>query len=107
MKQLADICTNAEKELGFLGVKEGTLEKEAKDWIDESFTIIAHKISIKNHNLIMVVEETEDGDENIVKGRLKYSILRFFTVGGKWRTSVDLQYKNKGEAFQYILDRFE
>lgn len=102
IKTLSEVCSEAESTLDFLGAPKGSLIKEAENWIDESVTVIAHKASVKNHNVIMVVRDIEEGSL-----RHRFSILRFFVVGNKWRVSVDLQDELEGATFQKLLNHFE
>ncbi len=96
MKSLTHICEGADQILGFLETTSGQLEKEAKQWIDDSFKIIAHRVSVKNHNLMIVTES--DG---------KYDVLCFFPVGKKWNASADQTNKTLEEVTQYLLNNFE
>lgn len=96
MKTLTHICEEADKALSFLGVTSGQLETVAKSWMDFNPKPIAYKISVKNNNVIIIVESDD-----------KYDILRFFPVGGKWHTSADQTNRTKEEAIQYLLNRFE
>lgn len=102
IKTLSEICSEAESTLDFLDAPKGSLIKEAESWLDESVTVVAHKVSVKNYNVIMVVRAIETGSL-----RHYFSVMRFFVVGKQWRTSVDLQDKLEGETLQYLLNRFE
>ena len=106
MKTLTHICEETDKTLNHLGTPSGTLEKEAQDWIGD-MEIVDYKISIKNHNLIIVCRKVDPTCSLNSKVNYLYSVIRFFPAANKWRTSADFSEKNVGELVTFMLKHYE
>lgn len=82
--------TQEVKGQGFFSNTDG-FAKKAKEWVHNG-TIIAQRISMKEGNIILVVER-----------KTKFEVYRFFQFGDNWNVSADLSSGSPAEAFETIF----
>ena len=73
-------------------INELNLDEEFNAWVSDDDEIVT--FNVNTHNL-RIVTKGQDGN---------YSLIRIFTNGGKWATSMDVQEKGIKEVLDRLLE---